>query len=148
MVRATLNVSIIYANTFAETPVGLSTHAPMFLPTFYLQKHSIVLAHGLLGFDELRLAGPYFPGIHYWRGIKEALSHKGIDVMVAAVPPSGSIEARAEKLAQSIARTAKGKEVNIIAYVTGDPLVEIPIIYARILEHLLTANHDCRHSMV
>lgn len=37
--------------------------------------------------------------------------------MVAAVPPSGSIEARAERLAESIARKAKGKDVNIIAYV-------------------------------
>ncbi|KAH8686628.1 hypothetical protein GQ44DRAFT_638640, partial [Phaeosphaeriaceae sp. PMI808] len=34
---------------------------------------------------------------------------------VAAVPPSGSIEARAAKLADSIALKAKGKQVNIIA---------------------------------
>ncbi|KAF2662610.1 alpha/beta-hydrolase [Lophiostoma macrostomum CBS 122681] len=78
-------------------------------------KHSIILAHGLLGFDELRLAGSVFPGIHYWRGIKEALSEKGVEVFVAAVPPSGSIEARAEKLAESIVTQAQGKDVNIIA---------------------------------
>jgi triacylglycerol lipase len=36
---------------------------------------------------------------------------------VAAVPPSGSIEARSAKLAESIALKAKGKQVNIIAYV-------------------------------
>jgi triacylglycerol lipase len=35
---------------------------------------------------------------------------------VAAVPPSGSIEARAAKLMESIAQKAKGKQVNIIAY--------------------------------
>ncbi|KAF2189264.1 alpha/beta-hydrolase [Zopfia rhizophila CBS 207.26] len=80
-----------------------------------LQKHSIILAHGLLGFDEFRLAGTAIPGIKYWRGIAEALSRKGIDVITAAVPPSGSIEARAEKLAESIARQARGKDVNIIA---------------------------------
>ncbi|KAF2470921.1 alpha/beta-hydrolase [Lindgomyces ingoldianus] len=78
-------------------------------------KHSIVLAHGLLGFDELRLAGSVMPGIKYWRGITEALSHKGIEVFTAAVPPSGSIEARAEKLAENIGRQVKGKDVNIIA---------------------------------
>jgi len=38
---------------------------------------------------------------------------------VAAVPPSGSIEARAEKLASSIAQKAKGKQVNIIAHSMG-----------------------------
>jgi alpha-beta hydrolase superfamily lysophospholipase len=81
------------------------------------QKHTIILAHGLLGFDELRLAGHFLPGLHYWRGITEALSRNGIEVIVAAVPPSGSIEARAAKLAESISQKAKGKQVNIIAYV-------------------------------
>ena len=80
-------------------------------------KHPIVLAHGLFGFDELRLAGPYLPGVQYWRGIKEALSMKGVEVIAATVPPSGSIEARAEDLARDIAVAARGKEVNIIAYV-------------------------------
>ncbi|CAO2657935.1 Nn.00g071950.m01.CDS01 [Neocucurbitaria sp. VM-36] len=79
-------------------------------------KNTIVLAHGLLGFDELRLAGQFIPGIHYWRGITDALASKGIEVIVAAVPPSGSIEARSAKLAESIAKKAKGKQVNIIAH--------------------------------
>ncbi|OAL54221.1 alpha/beta-hydrolase [Pyrenochaeta sp. DS3sAY3a] len=79
-------------------------------------KNTIVLAHGLLGFDELRLAGQYIPGIQYWRGITDALAAKGIEVIVAAVPPSGSIEARAKMLAERIAQKAKGKRVNIIAH--------------------------------
>lgn len=78
-------------------------------------KHPIVLAHGLLGFDELRLAGPLLPGVKYWRGIKEALSVKGIQVITATVPPSGSIEERAEELAKDIAVGARGQNVNIIA---------------------------------
>ncbi|KAH9863953.1 hypothetical protein J1614_009886 [Plenodomus biglobosus] len=82
-------------------------------------KNTIVLAHGLLGFDELRLAGKFAPGIHYWRGITDALAAKGIEVIVAAVPPSGSIEARSAKLAESIALKAKGKQVNIIAHSMG-----------------------------
>lgn len=80
-------------------------------------KHPIVLAHGLLGFDELRLAGPYFPSVQYWRGIKEALSARGVEVITATVPASGSIEARAEELARVIDVGARGKDVNIIAYV-------------------------------
>lgn len=80
-------------------------------------KHPIVLAHGLLGFDELRLAGPYLPGVQYWRGIREALTARGVEVITATVPPSASIEQRAEELARDIEAGAKGKDVNIIAYV-------------------------------
>ncbi|EOD50076.1 putative triacylglycerol lipase protein [Neofusicoccum parvum UCRNP2] len=48
-------------------------------PLSYLQKHPIILAHGLLGFDEIRIGGPYLPGIEYWRGIKDALEAKDIE---------------------------------------------------------------------
>lgn len=65
----------------------------------------------------MRLAGPYLPGIEYWRGVREALSLKGIDVVTAVVPPSGSIEERAKELEKYIAVGAHGKDVNIIAYV-------------------------------
>ena len=76
-----------------------------------------MLAHGLLGFDELHLAGKYFPGVQYWRGIKEAMQMKGINVITASVPASGSIEERAEELRKDIAAEAKGRMVNIIALV-------------------------------
>ncbi|KAJ6147345.1 hypothetical protein N7497_009327 [Penicillium chrysogenum] len=82
-------------------------------------KYPVVLAHGLLGFDELRLAGPYLPGVQYWRGIKEALTARGVEVITATVPPSSSIEARAEQLARSIEAEARGKDVNIIAHSMG-----------------------------
>jgi triacylglycerol lipase len=74
-------------------------------------KNPIILAHGLLGFDELRLVPTHLlPGIHYWRGITEALAAKDVEVITATVPPSGSIE------------KAQGKAVNIIAYVkTSSP---------------------------
>ncbi|OJJ08676.1 hypothetical protein ASPVEDRAFT_144353 [Aspergillus versicolor CBS 583.65] len=78
-------------------------------------KHPIILAHGLLGFDELRLAGPFLPGVQYWRGIKEALSMKGVEVITATVPPSASIEMRAKALAETITSAAPGREVNIVA---------------------------------
>jgi triacylglycerol lipase len=81
-------------------------------------KNPIILAHGLLGFDELRLVPTHLlPGIHYWRGITEALAAKDIEVITATVPPSGSIERRAERLSECIAQKAQGKAVNIIAYV-------------------------------
>ncbi|KAI9835423.1 MAG: hypothetical protein M1819_002341 [Sarea resinae] len=83
--------------------------------SYQTPKNPIVLAHGLLGFDELRLAGPLLPGVQYWRGITEALAAKGIEVITASVPASGSIEERAEKLGKDIAKKASGKQVNIIA---------------------------------
>ncbi|PKY00606.1 alpha/beta-hydrolase [Aspergillus campestris IBT 28561] len=49
-------------------------------------KNPVVLAHGLFGFDTLRLAGRYLPGVQYWRGITEALSMKGVEVITATVP--------------------------------------------------------------
>lgn len=82
-------------------------------------KHPVVLAHGLLGFDELRLAGAYLPGIQYWRGIREAMIARGITVINATVAPSGSIEERAEDLEASIRAKAAGEKVNIIAHSMG-----------------------------
>ncbi|KAI0842579.1 alpha/beta-hydrolase [Hypoxylon sp. FL0890] len=82
-------------------------------------KHPIVLAHGLLGFAELKIGGEWLPPIHYWRGITDALRANGIEVITASVPPSGSIEHRAEKLARGIADVAHGKSVNIIAHSMG-----------------------------
>lgn len=83
-------------------------------------KNPIILAHGLLGFDELHLVpGKLIPGIQYWRGITEALRAKGVEVIICKVPASGSIEARAARLAEDIEEKAGGKSVNIIAYVLG-----------------------------
>lgn len=76
-----------------------------------------MLAHGLFGFDELRLAGSFLPGIEYWRGITSALEQRGVEVIICHVSPSGSVESRAAKLAENIAERAGGKSVNIIAYV-------------------------------
>ncbi|MCJ1291629.1 hypothetical protein MMC34_003174 [Xylographa carneopallida] len=78
-------------------------------------QYPIVLAHGLMGFDELRLAGKYLPGIQYWRGITEALRANGIEVITAHVPAAGSIEIRAAQLSENILEKAGGKSVNIIA---------------------------------
>ena len=81
--------------------------------------HPIVLAHGLLGFDELHLAGSLLPGVQYWRGITEALTANGASVITASVPTSASIESRAASLSENIEAKAKGESVNIIAHSMG-----------------------------
>jgi triacylglycerol lipase len=73
------------------------------------------LAHGLFGFDELKLAGNRLPAIHYWRGIREAFAQRNIEVFATTVSPSASIEDRAAMLAEEIASKAQGRSVNIIA---------------------------------
>jgi triacylglycerol lipase len=72
-----------------------------------------------MGFDELRFAGNFLPGVQYWRGITEAMMAKNIEVIIASVPASGSIEERALKLGEDIAAKARGKSVNIIAHSMG-----------------------------
>ena len=82
-------------------------------------QNPIVLAHGLMGFDTLQLAGSILPGVQYWRGIVAALRANGVDVITASVPPSASIEERALKLSEDIAKRADGRSVNIIAHSMG-----------------------------
>ncbi|KAG6000711.1 hypothetical protein E4U21_005100, partial [Claviceps maximensis] len=79
-------------------------------------RYPIVLAHGLLGFSELSL--PALPTIHYWHGIKEALTAQGAKVITTRVPPSSSIRDRAARLADEIASQHVGP-VNIIAHSMG-----------------------------
>lgn len=82
-------------------------------------KYPIVLAHGLMGFDELRLAGKYLPGVQYWRGIKEAMHKNDIEVITTSVPTTGSIKQRAQALLEQLNEKAAGRSVNIIAHSMG-----------------------------
>ncbi|KAK6089030.1 triacylglycerol lipase [Seiridium cupressi] len=101
-------------------------------------KLPVVLAHGLLGFAELKVAGSLLPPLHYWWGIAEALRANGVEVITAAVPPSGSIEQRAEKLGEHIAQSAHGRSVNIVAHSMGG-------LDARyMISHLQPKNVDVR----
>ena len=87
------------------------------------------------------------PGVHYWRGIREALAHKGVEVITSSVPPSGSIEARAARLAENIAEKAHGKSVNIIAYVAYSAVVLrqcTDMIITDIAWYECKAQHWCR----
>lgn len=82
-------------------------------------RHPIVLAHGLMGFDELRLVGKYLPGVQYWRGITDAFRQNEVEVITTAVPTTGSIEERAKALHEQIKEKAAGKDVNIVAHSMG-----------------------------
>jgi len=78
-------------------------------------RHPVVLAHGLLGFDELRLGQMRQ---EYFRGVPERLRIGGASVHVLKVHPFAGVAQRAEELARYI-RSLDAKHVNIIAHSMG-----------------------------
>lgn len=85
----------------------------------------IVFAHGLFGFDELSFAPARFRdsfpqlSIAYWRGVSVLLRERGVDLHVAKVPMSASIEERAQALRQVIDSKFAGRDVNVIGHSMG-----------------------------
>jgi triacylglycerol lipase len=78
-------------------------------------RHPVVLAHGLLGFDEVAVG----PSRHaYWRGIRHALEKDGCRVVVPRVPPVGSIADRAAVLTRAV-NEVEGRRVNVLAHSMG-----------------------------
>jgi triacylglycerol lipase len=78
-------------------------------------RHPIVLAHGVLGFDQIQLAGRRHV---YFRGVPERLRIMGVEVHRPRVPAVASVEIRAQKLAEAI-RALPAKKVNLIAHSMG-----------------------------
>ncbi|KAG2060719.1 alpha/beta-hydrolase [Suillus hirtellus] len=93
-------------------------------PTLYdpirAPRFPIVLCHGLYGFD---VRGPAaFPSLrmHYWANVLNILKKKvGADVIVTAVPGTGSIASRAENLDRLLQEKARGRGVNLMAHSMG-----------------------------
>ena len=123
-------ISDKYATIRSEYGKGSSIHIHVYTQdsdkhtTLATPKHPIVLAHGLLGFSELRFAP--LPKIQYWHGIKDALKAAGATVHTGSVPPSSSIETRATKLSTDISSlyqpnsgSSPPEAVNIIAHSMG-----------------------------
>jgi triacylglycerol lipase len=78
-------------------------------------RYPIVLAHGVLGFDQISLAGRRHV---YFRGVPERLRAMGVDVHRPSVPPVASVGIRADKLAAAV-RALPAKKVNLIAHSMG-----------------------------
>ncbi|KAF5369596.1 hypothetical protein D9758_002629 [Tetrapyrgos nigripes] len=74
-------------------------------------RYPIVLCHGLYGFDS---RGPQsFPSLrmHYWANVLSILRDKiGAEVIVTAVPATGSVYSRAEALHLQLSQRALGEE--------------------------------------
>jgi triacylglycerol lipase len=77
----------------------------------------LVLVHGLLGFDQLRI-GPWIVA-DYFQGIPEALRAAGNRVLVASLSPTRGIADRALQLKQLLDRESPGEPVHLIAHSMG-----------------------------
>jgi triacylglycerol lipase len=78
-------------------------------------RHPVVLAHGLLGFDEISLG----PRRHaYFRGVKDRLEREGLVVHGTRVGKTASVATRAAELAAFI-EALPAKRVNVVAHSMG-----------------------------
>jgi triacylglycerol lipase len=78
-------------------------------------RYPVVLAHGLFGFDELRLGAARH---EYFRGVAARLEADGWEVHRPRVAKAGSIEARAAELAAYV-RALPDARVNVLAHSMG-----------------------------
>jgi triacylglycerol lipase len=90
-----------------RAPIVSSGGAPRALP--------VVLAHGLGGFDAIRVPGARQD---YFRGVAERLRALGIEVITPRVAPLSGIAARAGELAEQV-RRLDAPRVNVIAHSMG-----------------------------
>ena len=84
-------------------------------------RHTIVLCHGLYGFDFSR---PFFGiEIHYWAAVLDILRKKiGADVIVRGVPGTGSIASRAKALHEFLLSDeagVRGQKINFVGHSMG-----------------------------
>ena len=80
-------------------------------------RNPIVLVHGLMGFDRIRLLGMRFCG--YFPGVEETLRSAGNRVHVARVSPTRGVAHRAEQLRTFVNRVSPAEPVHIIAHSMG-----------------------------
>src|SRR5216683_4020621 len=78
-------------------------------------RHPVILAHGMLGFDEIAVAGRRH---HYFRKITDALSGVDAKFHTPRVPAAAPIAVRAEQL-RALVDELPGERVNVIAHSMG-----------------------------
>lgn len=79
------------------------------------RNYPIVLAHGILGFDAIRVGSV---SRDYFRGVPARLRELGADVHVVRLPPLGRIAPRAAALAEQV-RSIDAERVIIVAHSMG-----------------------------
>lgn len=119
MSKILTRLTLLFAMTFA-----MQSHAwfwdSWFQPSNYTKtKHPIVLAHGLLGFDQLL-------GVDYWYKIPQDLRSDGATVYVTQVSNTNYTEVRGEQLIdqiENILAVSGAQKVNLIGHSHGGPTI-------------------------
>jgi triacylglycerol lipase len=96
----------------------------------------IVLVHGLLGFDSLRV-GPWLVA-HYFQGIPETLRAAGNRVLVASLSPTRGIADRALQLKRLLDRESPWDPVHLFAHSMGGLDCRYLISHLGMAERVLT----------
>jgi len=102
--------------------------------SFQPDEDAIVFVHGFLGFSEIPL--PWWP-IRYFRHARACLAERGLTASFPALPPAGSIEARARALAEFLG-TLSAPRIHLIAHSMGG-------LDSRYVAHALDAQQRIRN---
>src|ERR1700680_3312371 len=78
---------------------------------------SIVLVHGLFGFDRLEVAGTTL--VNYFPGIPDLFQAAGNRVLIPSLPPTGGVEQRAACLKEFLLKNSANEPVHLIAHSLG-----------------------------
>lgn len=102
--------------SLALLAVSTSSQAFWFFKDEYTKtKYPIVMAHGMMGFDNIG-------GVDYWYGIIDELKRSGADVHVAHMSAMNSSEFRAEQLlkqVQDVLAVTGAEKVNLMGHSHG-----------------------------
>jgi triacylglycerol lipase len=96
----------------------------------------IVLVHGLLGFDRVRVAGATL--ISYFPGIPELLRAAGNRVLIPSLSPTAGVETRAAQLKEFILAFSPSEPVHLIAHSMGGLDARFMIARLGMAGHVLT----------
>ncbi|KZP26319.1 alpha/beta-hydrolase [Athelia psychrophila] len=94
--------------------------SPVLYDPLRAPRYPIVLCHGLYGFDERGPAAIPMLRVQYWSNVLQILRKKvGAEVIVTAVPGTGSIASRSENLDKLLREKAPGRGINLMAHSMG-----------------------------
>lgn len=83
-------------------------------------RNTLVLAHGLFGFDKLGPESLPWIQVQYWKTPLESFREMGCRIIIAKVPATGSVEERAHALHEMLTNSLdRGQKINIIGHSMG-----------------------------
>ena len=99
-------------------------------------KNPMVFCHGLLGFDSVQIGPSIAPmSVSHWRGIREVLEARGIEVLVTRVRATSSPIERAKVLEARVSEVYPGRSVHLIGVCSTTFIVPYTQLYILRSQH-------------